>query len=273
MVEKRVGAGGCDPTIGNGTDRGRGRAGLKIADPCSPWRLTENHRARWASDLGEAEWTEPSKQATDYTRPSRPGPLLQRMLSPRAHSESPSWEGSRAGGQSLELRPGVWPQFPSPSRLTATPLVGENPVTCPMGLPPGLGHPPALPGGRQPAFCSLVPLSPILSPARTGPKEGFQRDFSMGWQTNILPAGRLPAWPGEAAGGWGPRCSGNGGDRGRFSKPSDRAAWSDTGARQRRGGSVSETNIGGINPSWLRHGASPRLANPRLLLPAGVKGT
>lgn len=152
MVEKRVGAGGCDPTIGNGTDRARGRAGLKIADPRSPWRLTETHRARWASDLGEAEWTEPSKQATDYTRPSRPGPLLQRMLSPRAHSESPSWEGSRAGGQSLELRPGVWPQFPSPSRLTATPLVGENPVTCPMGLRPGLGHPPALPGGDNPPF-------------------------------------------------------------------------------------------------------------------------
>lgn len=73
-----------------------------------------------------------------------------------------------------------------------TPLVGRNPVTRLMSLPPGLGHPLALPGGRQPAFCSLVPLSPILSPARTGPKEGFQRDFSMGLQTNILSADGSP---------------------------------------------------------------------------------
>lgn len=39
-------------------------------------------------DLGKAERTEPSKQATDYTRLSRPGPFLQRTLSPRSHSES-----------------------------------------------------------------------------------------------------------------------------------------------------------------------------------------
>lgn len=90
-----------------------------------------------------------------------------------------------------------------PQQAHGHPTGGQKPSDLPDGSAPGLGHPAALPGCRQPAFCSLVPLSPILSPARTGPKEGFQRDFSMGLQTNILSAGGLTAWPGEATGGSG----------------------------------------------------------------------
>lgn len=124
---------------------------------------------------------QPRAQATDHATPSRAGAHLQGTLRLKSRPTPMSWDGCQAGGQSRALRPGVWPRLPPHGTLTATPLAGRNPGACLMALPAWPGHPWTLPGGpNNGTFCSVVPLSPILSPACARAKGGFPEGFLNG---------------------------------------------------------------------------------------------
>lgn len=79
---------------------------------------------------------------------------------------------------------------PDPWPLSTTPRVGGKPVTG-VGLPawPGASMTPAWATAQSLPLFPGSPLSAILSPACTRPKEDFQGDFSMGSQGSILSAG------------------------------------------------------------------------------------
>lgn len=171
-------------------------------------------------DLGKAERTEPSKQATDYTRPSRPGPFLQRTLSPRSHSDSLSVLGGQPGKRT---EPGAraWglASIPLPQQAHDHPTGGQKPSDLPDESAPRPGAPTG-PAWR-PTTRLLFP-GPIVSDSLAcphGAKGGFPEGFLNGLADKHPVSGWLTAWPGEATGGWGQRCSGNGRDWGRLRGP------------------------------------------------------
>lgn len=165
--------------------------------------FTINYRARWDNDLGKAEWTEPN-----CTTPRWSGPHLQRMPPLKSHPRAMSWEGCQAGGQSMALRPGVWPQFPCSQHTHGHPTGGQKPSDQTDGsasLTDGsasLAWAPADPARRTQQLCLLF-HGPIVSNSLACPPQG-QRRISRGisqWarrQTSCEWDLLLMAWPCEA---------------------------------------------------------------------------